>query len=140
MNTPTDYVKFFWDKHSDLYHDNTNTCMKSLMATLNGLLRVKQHDTILEAGCGPGLNSKMLSSDCKKNATVYCLDLAPCMIKRAVKNLEEYDDFNSNEKNHWEYVPQENIPDQLNISEDIKEIRKLKMVKFSNSWKGIVRI
>jgi hypothetical protein len=35
---------------------------------------------------------------------VYCLDLAPGMVKRAVQNFKEYDDFNANERNNWEYV------------------------------------
>jgi predicted O-methyltransferase YrrM len=68
METPTDYVKYFWDKNNDLYHDNTNTCMKSLMTTLNSLLRINQNATILEAGCGPGVTSKMISNDCRNDA------------------------------------------------------------------------
>ncbi len=126
IDPTTDYVEYFWDKHCDLYHDNTNTCMKSLMTTLNGLLRVKQHNTIREAGCCPGMTSKLLSLDYKKDATVYCIDLAPSMVKRAVRNLEEYDDFNANQSNHWEYVPSQNIPVTIDVKEDNIQIRQNK--------------
>jgi trans-aconitate methyltransferase len=53
--------------------------MRSLMTTLIGLLRLNTKSKIIEAGCGPGLTTKLLTNDMSSNTIAYCVDLSPKM-------------------------------------------------------------
>ena len=78
--------------------------MRSLMTTLIGLLRLNTRSKILEAGCGPGLTTKLLTNDMSSNSIAYCVDLSPKMLEKAKENFLNNDDFNSNQNNHWEVL------------------------------------
>jgi ubiquinone/menaquinone biosynthesis C-methylase UbiE len=97
--------------------------------------RLNTKKTILDAGCGAGISSKLLALHIPKDATVYSFDFSNEMLKYCQKEFAEFNDFNANKNNHWEYVDID-ANSKIDVEEDIKELRAQKsgkIFKFFNS-------
>ena len=88
-----------------------------------GLSNIKQRNTILDAGCGPGLDSKILSLHVNNSSIVYSCDFSTEMIKFCKKEFSEYTDFNSNKDNYWSIVDFSSN-DEIFVEEDNAVVRK----------------
>ena len=86
----------------------------------------------MDAGCGPGLTTKLLSYHSNIDSIIYSFDYSTDMVSLCKKEFESYVEFNSNNKNFWEVCDLRN-KDNLNIIDDTKDLRNLysgKIVKF----------
>jgi ubiquinone/menaquinone biosynthesis C-methylase UbiE len=97
-----------------------------------GLSNIKQRNIILDAGCGPGIDSKILSLHVNDSSIVYSCDFSTEMINLCKKEFFEYSDFNSNKENYWSIV---DFPsnEQVSVEEDnsiIRNSHKGKIFKF----------
>lgn len=62
------------------------------------------YQNILDAGCGPGLTTKLLAHFANDKATIYSFDISDSMIQLCKSTFEEHKDFNSNQENYWDVV------------------------------------
>jgi ubiquinone/menaquinone biosynthesis C-methylase UbiE len=123
-----------WDQFSFTYFTGINTIMNALMA----LCRINKKYNILDAGCGPGLGSKLITTDIPNyGSNVYALDFSPEMLSLAQKVFTEYDDFNANHHNHWEMAKYDSSS-KVNVEKDLEEIRKTKIGKVVKFIQGNV--
>ena len=82
------------------------------MGTLSSLGRVHNANLVIDAGCGPGIQSKILTSMMKSDGVLYAFDFSPNMLECFGEVFSQYDDFNSNKNNTCEKI---NIQDKSNI-------------------------
>jgi ubiquinone/menaquinone biosynthesis C-methylase UbiE len=121
-------ARLAWDTFSTNYFLKINRNSLSLMNTLMALTRVYQKKNIIDVGCGPGLGTRLITSDVSNIGTnIYGIDFSLEMLKYAQEVFCEYDDFNSNNKNYWDY--RENTSEIINIQKDLKEVREEKVGK-----------
>lgn len=102
------------------------------------LARIDDKYIILDAGCGPGKSTKLLTYFAPQRDTIiYAFDFSSNMINLCEKEFKEYAEFNLNPQNHWERINNDN--DQLiNINNDNSELRKYKSGKIVKFFSGIV--
>jgi ubiquinone/menaquinone biosynthesis C-methylase UbiE len=123
-----------WNKFSHTYYNTINRCSIPMMGVLMGLSRTNKRTNIFDAGCGPGLGTKLITSDLpNENSCVYALDFSSEMITYCSEVFREYDDFNANPRNHWEII-KEHPQEKINIERDLVNIRNSgkngKIIKF----------
>ena len=75
------------------------------MVAMSSLGRIHERSSVIDLGCGSGVQTKMLATSMKKDAVLYACDFSPQMIE-CLKNEIKYnfDDFNSNVNNHFETI------------------------------------
>lgn len=130
-----------WDDFSLTYFQFINECTLSLMNNLSALSRIRSNNKkkILDAGCGPGLGTKLLSTLIPNlDSTIYAFDLSGEMIRLSNQVFSEHDDFNSNENNHWEVKTYPDTDCKINIDVDMETIRLKKKGKIINFFRGNV--
>ena len=74
------------------------------MACLASLGRVHEKGVIMDAGCGSGLQSKMMSASMKSDGVLYAFDFSPKMLDWFEVEFKTYDDFNCNINNTFERI------------------------------------
>jgi len=129
-----------WDAFSITYYEFINKCTLSLMTTLIALGRNNNKYKILDAGCGPGLGTRLISlMTPSSNCTIYACDFSSEMIKLSKKVFSEFNDFNANIHNHWEIVDYSKTSNlKINIDKDTEETRHKKTGKVVKFFQGNV--
>jgi len=74
------------------------------MGSLASLGRVHEKGLILDAGCGSGVQSRMLTPSLKSDAVLYAFDFSPNMLVWFEEDFKTYDDFNCNINNTFERI------------------------------------
>jgi ubiquinone/menaquinone biosynthesis C-methylase UbiE len=134
----TQLAEKLWDAYSLVYFESMNRSSLSLMSTLMALARISNKYRILDAGCGPGLGTKLITTGIPNlDSTVYALDFSNEMMKLSYKVFSEYDDFNFNTHNHFELC-EPITGKKINIKDDTEEIRKTKIGKVVKLFQGNV--
>jgi ubiquinone/menaquinone biosynthesis C-methylase UbiE len=128
----------FWDVYSSRYLDSVSLPTSTLMSNMVALGRVHKRHTILDAGCGPGFSTQILSLHIPNyNSTVYAFDFSNEMVKLCKSVYSENTDFNSNQDNHWE-LSEIDPNSKINVEKDTEEIRKSKIGKVVKFFQGSV--
>lgn len=129
--------KVMWDNFSQTYYNSLNKNSLCLMSTLMALTRVSSKRVVLDAGCGPGLGTKILMAEIPNyDSTVYAFNFSPEMIKICEEVFKNNLDFNSNSKNYWEIVDNLGAGKKINVEEDTLELRKSKPGKILKFFEG----
>jgi ubiquinone/menaquinone biosynthesis C-methylase UbiE len=123
-----------WDKFSFTYFSAINRCSIQMMTILMAMSRLNKRNNIIDAGCGPGLGTKLLTMDIPNyNSSIYALDFSNEMIALSSGVFNDFEDFKANHHNHWE-VFKANQQEKIDINKDLEVLRNSgkigKVVKF----------
>ena len=83
-----DKIEGTWDRFSKLY-DRVSDCSSVSTLQLWNMLRVREADSILECGCGPGFLLPFLVEVKKSDAFVWAFDLSGEMVRMALERLKK---------------------------------------------------
>jgi ubiquinone/menaquinone biosynthesis C-methylase UbiE len=123
-----------WNKFSFAYYSAINRSSIQMMSILMALSRLNRRSKILDAGCGPGLGTKLLTIDIPNyNSCIYAIDYSDEMIALSSAVFNDYEDFKANHHNHWQVV-KDRQQDKIELDKDLEQLRNSgkigKIVKF----------
>lgn len=85
------------------------------------IVQAGKYQNILDAGCGPGLTTKLLTHFAPNNSTIYSFDISDDMVRLCKSNFDDFNDFNANKDNYWEVF--EPSPKDYDAIFDANELR-----------------
>jgi len=74
------------------------------MGSLSALGRIHERNLVIDAGCGSGIQSRILTSNMKSESALYAFDFSAKMIECFEHEFKSFEDFNANPKNYFEKI------------------------------------